>query len=235
MKKANPDQPSKTTLEYGLTTDHCLVYRACYDRVKLRLLNNVSLDLTTDHKYTVGVTMSVKTQKSSTTDGSPRSSFTLPRYRIGLLAHKKTEKALCTTFDREVGRRPYLDTSNDVDLVDTALIRVLQLVCDKTLGRRPAAKISSKNGSSRVSPSIQDTAVSVLLYKSAATDSRENGVILPTDAARLRGVGAMEEVTASLRDRYAATERFADPYSTPTDVFASISPVPLLSEDDVMR
>ena len=58
-----------------------------------------------------------------------------------MLADEKTSKALYTAFDREASRRVYLDTSNDVDLVDTALVHILQLVCDRILGKQPAVKV----------------------------------------------------------------------------------------------
>ena len=72
--------------------------------------------------------------KESPSESSQKFS-TLLRYRIGLLADEKNGKALCTAFDREASRRVYLDTSNDVDLVDTALVYILQLVCDRILGK----------------------------------------------------------------------------------------------------
>jgi hypothetical protein len=57
---------------------------------------------------------------------------------------------------------------------------------------------------------LQDLAVSILLYRSAATESRENGDILPSERRRLQGLSALQEISSSLAERYTSLASIHD-------------------------
>lgn len=221
--------PPRAKLERGLTTDHCLV-KTARTGVALALLNNESIGISTDHRYTVYVRVG---GTCTSTLGTPRPA--LLRYRIGLLSNDKTRHDLCSGFDREAIKCPELMGSNDVDLVNATLVTIIQTVCERVLGRRPDRPTSSKSKRrENISPRVQDPAVSVLLYKSAVTGSGENGVIVPSSEARLRSVTAVTEISASLRERY--TGERSSTNGLPHDTRPDDERVPArLSEDDVVQ
>jgi hypothetical protein len=80
--------------------------------------------------------------------------------------------------------------------LDRRLVSLIQSVCRRFLGQRNTS--TPATGTPKDIPvGHQDPAVSTLLYKSAAVESRENGVILPSERGRLKGFSALQEISES--------------------------------------
>ena len=216
----------KTIVEQNLTVDHSFV-QAIDATTQLTLLNNTSLGLCTDHKYT----MHLRISTGRGCCGEVEPSHT-PRYRVGLLTQQQTKMDVYSCFDLTIKEHPTVEEVDDPDRLHTILVHVLQCVCDRVLGKRTSrpARRKSPPGPSPHSP---DHAVSVLLYKSAASDSGENGVVMPSAEGRRRGVDALAEITAALAERYTAKEAFVDGQSS--DAPAATKMPPSFSEDDVKK
>jgi hypothetical protein len=214
----------RAVVDQNLTVDHCFV-RAIGSSTRLTLLNNTSLGLRTDHKYTMHLCIS--TGKSRGGDAEP---FHTSRYRIGLLTQQQTKTDVCSRFDVEIKTNPAVEETDDPDHLHTILVYILQSVCDKVLGKTPD-RLARRKPPSGPSPHSPDPAVSVLLYKSAASDSRENNVVMPSPEGRRKGMDARAEITAALAKRYTTEEAFVD--GDPSD--ASTDLIPSFSEDDVKK
>jgi len=79
---------------------------------------------------------------------------------------------------------------------------LVQSICRRFLGQRKSSGLTTRTRR-EIPVGHQDPAISTLLYKSAAVDSRENGVILPSEGKQAKGLSALQEVSASLATRYA--------------------------------
>ena len=222
LRNAKPD--------HELTVDHCFA-KTIGASTQLTLLNNASIDLRTDHKYTLHLLLDFG-QDSVDLQGS----HTLLRYRVGLLAQQKVRENVCSRFDTEVTKHSVLEKTDDPTRLHTTLVRILRGVCERALGRR-SERPFSRRSSPPLSPHIQDAAVSVLLYKAAATDSKENSSIVPSTQARQRGIDALAEIVASLTQRYTGEEPAADenPRNTSPTLPETPTPLSLFSEDEVKR
>ena len=110
-------------LDHELTVDHCFA-KTVGTSTQLTLLNNASIDLRTDHKYTLHLRLDFG-QGSDDLGGNP----TLLRYRVGLLARQKVRKDVCSRFDTEVRRHPVLE-------IELELVLVLKLQLDVLIPTR---------------------------------------------------------------------------------------------------
>jgi hypothetical protein len=216
----------KAIVEQNLTVDHCFV-RAIDSSAQLTLLNNTSLGLRTDHKYTMHLRIS--TGQGCCGEAEPSHTS---RYRIGLLTQQQTKMDVCSRFDVEMKNHPTVEDTDDPDRLHAILVHILQSVCDKVLGRRPD-RLARRKPPPGPSPRSPDAAVSVLLYKSAASDSRENGVVMPSPEGRRRGMDARTEIAAALSKRYTTEEAFVDGHSS--DASSTTETLPPFSEDDVKK
>ena len=81
---------------------------------------------------------------------------------------------------------------------------------EAALGKRPDKRRrhqTRKGPSSSRSAGAEDDASilgSIRLYKRAARSSQENGPLLPTPSARLKGLSAIEEVAVGLSERFSS-------------------------------
>jgi hypothetical protein len=121
----------KAIVEQNLTVDHCFV-RAIESSTQLTLLNITSLSLRTDQKYTMHLRI------GTGQDCREVEPFHTPRYRIGLLTHQQTKIEVCFRFDVVTREHPTIKETDDPNHLHAILIRVLQSVCDKVLGKRPS-------------------------------------------------------------------------------------------------
>ena len=181
-------------LERLLTVDHCFV-RKTHSSGRLRLLKNTPLDIKTDHKYTIHFTLYASIREAPT-------SLSVRRYRISRLSSKPIAEVVPERFDHLALALPTWKLGLDVDELNTLLVGLCQTVAEDVLGLATPSP-SGSHSSSKKRKSIQQTGESsVRLYKEAATASKENEVILPTEAAQNLGVTAIDEISDMLKTRY---------------------------------
>ncbi|GAB7336923.1 hypothetical protein MBLNU13_g01490t1 [Cladosporium sp. NU13] len=197
---------------------------------RLLLLENASIGLSTDHIYTLHLQLEISRSASATTDNysSPPSL----RFHLSKLSDERVRNDMCDAFDVGVKSRglmsgPIVDPSS----LDRRLVSLVQSICRRFLGQKKSSVPAT--GTRRDVPAgHQDPAISALLYKSAAVESRENGVILPSERGRAKGLSALQEISASLATRYAGR------LSEDSQPARSSSPSPsfiALSGEDVAR
>lgn len=193
--------PSKILLEPRLTVDHTFLGPGAR-KSRLRLLNNRSINLRTDHRYTIHLTI-------PTTNPTKPAVLVLPRYQNGRLVQGTIQEQVKTAFAREMGeiqtlRRGHLDEMN------AKLVRICQRVAEQVLGRVGGEKRKTGRGEKRktgrgegmMDGEEQTMEASVRLYKRAVASSKENEVIQATSTARAVGKDAMTEVYEVLKARY---------------------------------
>lgn len=219
--------PTKAILAKSLTVDHCFVKMSRVSHARLLLLENVSIGLSTDHIHTLHLQLKISRSASATTDDSSHSSL---RFHLSKLSDERVRKDMCNAFDVEVKSRGLMSRSIvDPSCLDRLLVSLAQSICRRFLGQRKSCGLAA--GTRRDLPvGRQDPAISTLLYKSAAVESRENGVILPSESGRAKGLSALQEVSASLASRYAGRPS-EDSQAARSSNHSFIA----LSEEDVAR
>lgn len=185
-----------------LTVDHCFV-KPSLRKSTLRLLDNKSLSLHTDHLSTLHLTINAGTKPT------PCRSSTLPRYRISRLSTLKTSKAVLASF-QSLSAKSDLSGLTDVDDLNRGIVSLCQDVCKSILGLKTGrsttgqAKPPNPNSDeSKISPpKLPSAELADRLYKRAVATSVENGIILPSSRARELRLTALQENYSVLRDRY---------------------------------
>lgn len=196
-------KPERATIK--LTTDHCFV-KSGQRTGRLRLLANAALRIPTDHVYTLALTFEIGAGPAC--DGS-RASFDdgqIHRFRVGRMAscEKQIQRLIAA------GACPF-GPRDSIDEMHRRLVQRCQDVQrrtigvahpDTTLGRPSATATAAGHQPSSLAGSIR-------LYKQASQGSRENDVILPTEAARQQGVDATAENLAIFKARWTGKAPFA--------------------------
>jgi hypothetical protein len=195
---------------------------------RLLLLENASIGLSTDHIHTLHLQLEISKSASATKDdySSPSSL----RFDLSKLSDERVSKDMCDAFDVGVKSRGLMSGAIvDPSSLDRRLVSLVQSICRRFLGQRKSSGLTT--GTRKEVPvGHQDPAVSTLLYKSATVESRENGVILPSEGRQSKGLSALQEISTSLARRYA---RRPSEDSQPTRVPSH--PCISLSEEDVAR
>jgi hypothetical protein len=184
-------KPSSPSIQ--LTTDHCFVQSQQAATATLELLRNTTLQIPTDHIYTLALTLG----KATLVDTS--SPDLIQRFRIGRLRTWQPQlETLVQQWDRPFGHQ---DTVDEMNLKLVALCQQLQR---QTVGERRQASVST--GPARVKPcsaNPQTLATSIRLYKQASVMSGENDIILPTPEALAQQIDASTENLELFRQRWA--------------------------------
>jgi hypothetical protein len=192
--------PAKAILAKSLTVDHCFVEMSRVSHARLLLLENASIGLSTDHIHTLHLQLEISKSASATTDDY--SSFSSFRFHLSKLSDERVRKDMCDAFDIGVKSRGLMSGAVvDPSSLDRHLVSLVQLICRRFLGQRKSSGLTA--GTCReISVGRQVLAISTLLYESAAVESRENGVILPSESGQAKGLSALQEISASLATRY---------------------------------
>ena len=178
-----------------LTTDHCFIKTG--QTGNLTLLSNTALKISTDHLYTMDVTLGRPKTKESC-EG-------IYRFRIGgLKKHQSELQRLIATL-----QNPF-DPGDTIEIMNDRLVRRCQEICRKTIG---SARNQTKPVSSTRQP--QTLAGSIRLYKQASQASDENDVILPSEEAQAQNIDARQENLALFKKRWAGNG-FTDASLAPT-------------------
>jgi hypothetical protein len=181
--------------------DHCFVKMNRVVHARLLLLENASVGLSTDHIHTLHLQLEISRSASAITDDYSTPSNL--RFHLSKLSDERVKKDMCDAFDVGVRSRGLMSRALvDPASLDRRLVSLIQSVCRRFLGQRNTS--TPATGTPKDIPvGHQDPAVSTLLYKAAAVESRENGVILPSERGRLKGFSALQEISTSLAERYA--------------------------------
>lgn len=170
----------------------------------LHLPGTRGLGIVSDHRYALSLTLEGTAEEA-------KEALRLPRYRIRLLDDGSRVDAVRRAWARRCGhRRDLLRWTSDVDRRNAQVVAICQQVSEAALGKRPDRRPRRPAGRDRTQgPSVaaeDDASVldSIRLYKRAARTSRENGVLLPTESGRLKGLSAIEEVAAGLAERFSS-------------------------------
>jgi hypothetical protein len=169
------------------TVDHCFVKRAWIDS-PLHLLSNSDLGITTDHDYTLCLTMAAE-------PATPHDRLDLPRYRLGRLAHKTTREALAQEWlnvssSPEVARQ----LSGGLDEAESCLVTLCQRVCSSTIGEVETARRPQRPRRQRPTEGVTYLE---LIRQVFALDA-ENGPLFSQDPA----LDALDEAVAVLSARW---------------------------------
>jgi hypothetical protein len=193
--------PTKASLAKSLTVDYCFVKMSRVSYTRLLLLDNASIGLSTDHIYTLHLQLDMSRPASTSTDDySAPSSL---RFHLSKLSDERVRKEMCDTFDVRVKLHGLMSRAIvDPSSLDRRLVSLVQSICRRFLGQRKSPGLTTRTRR-EIPVCYQDLAISTLLYKSAAAESRENGVIPPSKSGRVRGLSALQEISASLVTRYA--------------------------------
>jgi hypothetical protein len=220
--------PAKASLAKSLTVDHCFVKMSRVSHARLLLLENASIGLSTDHIHTLHLQLDISKSASTITDDySAPSSL---RFCLSKLSDERVRKDICDAFDVGVKSRGLMSGAVvDPSSLDRRLVSLVQSICRRFLGQRKSSGLTTRTRR-EISVGHQDPATSTLLYKSAAVDSRENGVILPSESGRARGLSALQEISASLATRYAGR-----PSEDSQPALSSSHSFVALSEEDIAR
>ena len=189
--------------ETMLNVDHCFVRDGLRSHA-LQLPSTRGLGIVSDHRYVLSLSLGGVACEE-------RNTLRLPRYRVGLLG----EQARADAVRREWGqlaasRRDLLRLTSDTDRRSAQIVAICQQVSEAALGKRPdkrrryqARKVPN---SGRSVDAEDDASIlgSIRLYKRAARSSQENGPLLPTASARLKGLSAIDEVAAGLSERFSS-------------------------------
>ena len=115
-----PDTTTSTfngaSLDTRLTVDHCFT-RKLSSSIRLRLLNNKSLQIHTDHCYTLHLTFNSSPPKAST---APK----IPRYRISRLSQPKFAQDVVVRFELLFAADSSLPLIRDVDQLNARLVGI---------------------------------------------------------------------------------------------------------------
>jgi hypothetical protein len=166
-----------------LTTDHCFVRRSKGQPV-LELVPNRTFK--TDHKYTLGITIS---------PGQVVPGNDVARFRIGRLAAAGVQDLLC---QRIRGYDCPFTPKDPTEVMNRKLVRWCQLVLRQTVGQqaRGSSDAPPEAGAGAGSPS------SARLYKQACKSSKENRPIIPTPRAREKEIDVVAENLAIFEERW---------------------------------
>jgi hypothetical protein len=234
LQSPNPDTlpptglPAKVVLNKLLTVDHCFVKSGRVADATLLLMDNPSVGVPTDHAYTICLRLQVHQPVDSCSSDTP----TAIRFHLGKLSGERVRRDMCAAFDEGTRSLGLLSTAPvDAATLDRRLVALVQSICRRFLGQKKLP-ITTWAAKKTVLAGPQDPAVSTLLYKSAAAESRENGDILPSERGRLKGRSALQEISGSLADRYAGLSSVRD---RPIDGIEVDPTDDELSEGDVAR
>jgi hypothetical protein len=100
-------------------------------------------------------------------------------------------KDIYNAFDIKVKSRSLMSGAViDPSSLDRCLVSLVQSICRHFLGQRKSSGLTTRTRR-EIPVSYQDLAISTLLYKSAAVESRENGIVLPSESRRAKGLSAL--------------------------------------------
>lgn len=168
---------------------------------RLLLLETASVGLSTDHTYTLHLQLDV----SRSDTAGMRNCTTSPvlRFHLSKLSDDRVREDMCAAFDDRPRSQGLLSISVvGPAALDRRLVSIVQSLCRRFLGQGNSSGVAAETRK-RIPAGRQDPAVSTLLYKSAAVESRENRVILPSERGRSMGLSALQEISKSLSKRYA--------------------------------
>lgn len=181
-------QHGRRAMRAKLTTDHAFVARGVES--ELRLLDNRSLGMDTDHEYTMVVAIA---------DGKSKAALEPTiRFRTSQLRQPRILEEVVEAADR-VEDAPV----GDVEALSAYVIKVCQEIAESKLGRTRAR---GTRASTMQTSEMQTYAASVRLYKEASRGSRENEVVVPTERAQSQGMDAMTENLQIFEERYRGRE-----------------------------
>jgi hypothetical protein len=172
-----------------LTTDHCFVQSSQVCR--LELLDNASLKIPTDHKYTLHLTLGHREDLEESLQESKR-------FRVSQLSNPDKRSAILDLISRS---NPAFTASESIDEMNTKLVHVCQQVQEQTIGRATSSPTRTRQ-SQKVYVHEQTVTASIRLYKSASQSSEENNVIFPTAEAADKGIDAAAENLAIFQERW---------------------------------
>lgn len=181
-----------STQQIRLTTDHCFVRSQFYPSAALQLLNNSTLRMDTDHKYTLCLTLGTQCPSSCVESG------TIQRFRVSRLSRPEIKAKIISLIHEQTD---LFRETDDIEVLNTRLVKLCQRVQEQTVGK-------VKSRPFHQSQEVQDTspksalATSIRLYKQACTTSEENDVVFPTPRAQAEGIDTMAENLAILKDRW---------------------------------
>ena len=183
----------QSTPQTLLTTDHCFVRSQFYQSATLQLLNNSTLKMDTDHRYTLSLTLGTALQQNSHVEGG-----TIQRFRVGRLSQPEMKAKIISLIQQETN---LFHETDDVEVMNTQLVQFCQRVQEQTVGKVRSRTLHQPQEPPNASPK-STLATSIRLYKQACTASKENDVVFPTAQAQAEGIDAMAENLAILRKRW---------------------------------
>ena len=235
--------------------DHCFIRREYQRFSSLDLLCADKHGLDTDHRYAMEVRIDAKcSSDNGNLDGTRVEQDVLPRYRLAQLKSDDYCQRLILCFEQQLQHSlPCLSggkNTEDPDEIDEAFSNALSAACTSVLGiatnsRRggnnfPTKKFQERNKKdTEMIDSLEEGPSATELYKRVCLDSRENGMIVPTDAAAASGKTAMEENVAILRSRWQEQSDSSIPvpqrngrlHPTLTEIFPSVQ---LVGKEEVI-
>lgn len=181
--------PAKASLAKSLTMDHCFVKMSHISHIRLLLLENASIGLSTDYIHTLHLQLDISRLASTIMDDySAPSSL---RFYLSKLSDKQVRKDIYDAFDIRVKLRGLMSRAIvDPSSLDRCLVSLVQSIYRRFLGQRKSLGLTTRTRR-EIPIGHQDPAISTLLYKSAAVDSHENGVILPLESGQVKGLLAL--------------------------------------------
>jgi hypothetical protein len=199
-----------------LTTDHCFAQPG--QEWTLELLSNQSRKIPTDHQYTLCLTRGARDQSETPIPD-------LTRFRVSQLTNPRMNHALLDLISQS--SRPF-SPGDDVNQMNTRLVRFCQEIQEKTVGRA----VPSQNRARQAQrPQVRDQTLraSIQLYKQASQSSQENDVIFPTPDAHQHGMDALMENLTILKERWAG-----QPFQAP-QIQASVEDVTFWTRAQVVN
>ena len=133
--------PAKATLAKSLTVDHCFVKMSRVSRVRLLLLENASVGLSTDHIHTLHLQLEISKSASAADDYSAPSSL---RFHLGKLSDERVRRDMCDAFDVGVKSRGLMSGAIvDPSSLDRRLVSLVQSICRRFLGQRKSSGLTT--------------------------------------------------------------------------------------------
>lgn len=182
-----PSPITEWALAPALTVDHCFVRRQ-HILDPLYLLSNHSLCISTDHVYTLLLSLS---EPAPPIHNSP----VLPRFRMGMLSKAGVRERLIEFWQRDTaGMEEVLTPRHDVDLLNDFLVAACQRACRRVLGE-VTVRLPAQAQTRPANPSHFQ------LVRQIFRLDGQNGPLYSTDPT----LTALEEAANVLRERYLAS------------------------------
>jgi hypothetical protein len=135
--------PAKASLAKSLTVDHYFVKIGHISHVRLLLLENASISLSTDYIHTLYLQIDISKSASAITDNYPASSSL--RFYLSKLSDERVRKDIYNAFDVEVKSRGLISGAViDPSSLDRYLVSLVQSICRHFLGQRKSLGLTTR-------------------------------------------------------------------------------------------